>query len=77
MTITQYLTCDNLSMVTRPVFPSVNMNGAITVTRTDRVISDDFRGFGVAITPSSCYELSLMKPEERHAVLEDLYGKNG
>lgn len=77
MKITQYMTCTGLSMAERPLFPSINMSGAITVRKTDRVITDDFYGFGVAITPSSCYELSLMSPEERRAVLEDIYGENG
>lgn len=36
-----------------------------------------FLGFGVAITPSSCYELSLMEPKEREALLKQIYGKEG
>ena len=36
-----------------------------------------FLGFGVAITPSSCYELSLMAPAERTALLKRIYGKDG
>ena len=44
-------------------------------------ISDEyvngFYGFGVAITPSSCYELSLMDKEERQKLLKHLYSKEG
>jgi len=34
-------------------------------------------GFGVAITPSSCYVLSLMEKEERLRILKHLYSKDG
>ena len=36
-----------------------------------------FLGFGVAITPSSCYVLSLMEPTERHQLLNYIYSKDG
>lgn len=36
-----------------------------------------FMGFGVAITPSSCYELSLMEPTERKELLRKIYTKDG
>lgn len=36
-----------------------------------------FMGFGVAITPSSCYELSHMDATERHSLLEKIYSKEG
>ncbi len=36
-----------------------------------------FMGFGVAITPASCYELSQLPPTERKALLQKLYGKEG
>ncbi len=35
--------------------------------------TDGFLGFGVAITPSSCYELNLMSSEEREALLKNVY----
>ena len=77
MKVTQYQTTDNLSFAKRPVFPSVNMSGAITLTRTGHAIMDDFLGFGVAITGSSCYELSLMSPEQRESLLKSIYTKDG
>lgn len=73
----QYLTADGLNFETRSIFPSVHMNGARTVTRTEEVISDDFLGFGVAITGSSCYNLALMEAEERAALLKYVYSKEG
>lgn len=36
-----------------------------------------FYGFGVAITPSSCYVLSLMEPTERRQLLNYIYSKDG
>ena len=36
-----------------------------------------FMGFGVAITPSSCYELIHMEADERHALLQKIYGEDG
>ena len=73
----QYLTADGLTFETRSIFPSLHMNGARTVTRTEEVISGDFLGFGVAITGSSCYNLALMEAEERAALLKYVYSKDG
>lgn len=77
MKVTQYLTTEGLSFVTRPIFSSVPMSGARKVTRTEKVVSDDFLGFGVAITGSSCYDLALMQPDERTKLLRDIYTKEG
>ncbi len=40
------------------VFPSLPMQGATRLKISDEYICN-FYGFGLAITPSSCYELSL------------------
>ena len=77
MKVTQYLTTDNLSFVQRTLQPAVHMSGALTLSGTENVISDDFLGFGVAITGSSCYELSTMEPEARTALLKNIYTKEG
>ncbi|MBE6554021.1 MAG: hypothetical protein E7666_06745 [Ruminococcaceae bacterium] len=77
MKVTQYITNDSLQFATRPIFRSTKMSGALTLRETGTVVSDDFLGFGVAITGSSCYELSLMEPERRRALIEEVYGKNG
>lgn len=76
MKITQYFTDATHSLAKREVFPSVFMNNAITLTVGDE-ISRDFMGYGVAITGSSCYQLSTMSPEERRRTIEYIYGKNG
>lgn len=77
MKITQYTTSPNLSMSECRVFPSELMTGAVQVRATGKVISDDFLGFGVAITGSSCYLLNQMDKESRRALLEYIYGKDG
>ena len=77
MKVTQYLTTAGLEFVTRPVFRSEHMNGALRVSRTEKTVTKDFLGFGVALTGSACYDLALMEKEERTALLRDLYAKEG
>lgn len=77
MKVTQYTTNKDNRWAQNPVFPSVKMNGVKEVSRTDRVISDDFLGFGVAITGSSCYNLAQMPKEERTRLLTSIYGEEG
>lgn len=64
------------SMAKAEVFPSLYMPGAHNLIISDKKYSN-FLGFGVAITPSSCYELSLMEPSERRKLLRHIYGKDG
>ena len=66
----------NHSSSEREIFACEYIPGAAKLqasTQSNR----DFIGFGVAITPSSCYELSLMEPLERKALLEKIYSKDG
>ncbi len=77
MNIKQYITGDNLPFVQRYIYPAQNMANAIKISVTDDKVSDDFLGFGVAITGSSCYELSIMEPSAREALLKDMYTKDG
>lgn len=44
---------------------------------TGEPISRGFTGFGVALTGSSCYNLSRMTQAERDAFLTDIYSKDG
>ena len=60
----------------REIFPALHVPGAETLT-AEKDGTRGFYGFGVAITPSSCYELSLMEPSEREALLKQLYSKEG
>jgi glucosylceramidase len=77
MKITQYLTTDHLNFVTRPVYPAVPMQAAILLSEEGKIANEDFRGFGVAITPSSCYNLSLMEAEERRQLLTHIFTPSG
>ena len=58
------------------IFPSLPMPTCARLHTSDAFISN-FYGFGVAITPSSCHELSLMEKDERKKLLEHMYSKEG
>lgn len=73
----QYVTSENQECEVYPVFPTLWRSGALTLTREEDAVSDDFRGFGVAITGSSCYLLSTMEETARRALIGRIYGKNG
>lgn len=76
MKVTQYITAENLRFSPREVYPSVNMDGAIKLS-LGKEIGNDFLGFGVAITGSSCYELNTMQPDDRTELLKRIYTKEG
>lgn len=69
-------TDQNHSLFEREVFPSQYVPGAETLQVSDQCCSE-FMGFGVAITPSSCYELNLMDPLQRKELLRQIYSKDG
>ena len=73
---THIFTCGEYFQAEREIYPSLPMPAAKKLQRR-RLSTKNFLGFGVAITPSSCYELSLMEPSERRAFLEKIYGKKG
>ena len=68
MKITQYITTNGLTFEKRPVFPAVYASGAMMLRAGDTPVSEDFLGFGVAITGSSCYNLAQMDATERRAL---------
>lgn len=73
-----YQTNEKHKMLKKRLFANSQKNDWIsTVTLADKPITDCFTGFGVAITGSSCYELSVMPKEQRDAFLSDIYGKSG
>lgn len=77
MKVTSFYTTTDADFVKNPIFPSEKLGGTKTVIRTDKVINRDFKGSGVAITGSSCYNLSLMNADERRNFIESVYGENG
>lgn len=60
----------------QPIFPSLKIPHVETLTIEKNALNG-FQGFGVAITPSSCFQLSLMAEEERTAFLKNIYTKDG
>ena len=72
-----YTTEQGSEFVKRRLFDNGNvLPGAATLTLGDEV-NGGFRGFGVALTGSSCYMLSKMDGEEREKLLRSIYGKEG
>ena len=77
MKVTQYITNNHFNFEKKALFPAVRMSSAQTLTHGEKSACDGFLGFGVAITGSSCYNLSLMEPADRRALLEHLYTNKG
>ena len=59
------------------MFASQPLCGVRAIRRASDVVSNDFLGFGVAITGSSCYNLAQMDKEHRDSFLQSIYGKDG
>lgn len=70
------MTNDYGEKIEKPIYSGVNLSGILTATKKDSV-NENFGGFGVALTGSSCYNLSLMEKSERAALFQSIYGKDG
>ncbi len=70
-----YITNDHL-MSENKIFSSLPVPNAETLRVSENSVNG-YCKFGVAITPSSCYELSLMEPTKRTELLKQIYGKDG
>lgn len=77
MKATQFSTNTYGHMSVSDVRPSTYMRGAHTAIFDKAQAYTGFLGFGVAITGSSCYNLSKMDKKSRRALLESIYGKDG
>lgn len=73
----QYYTSKEQYLVPREIFSTAPRIGAESLTVAETVSAEDFLGFGVALTGSSCYLLSKMEPAQRKALLQDIFGKDG
>ena len=72
----QILTDKEHYMTELEVFPAIKVARANALNiGTDA--NENFRGFGVAITGSSCYNLSIMEENERKGFLNKIYSDNG
>lgn len=76
MKATQFFTDQNHDMSRVEVFPALRVLRANTLHISEQSV-EGFQGCGVAITGASCYNLSLMKTEERQELLEKIYTKKG
>ena len=62
--------------ISKPLFCGEYLEGITTASKFGNANSG-FIGFGVAITGSSCYNLSLMEPADRNKLLRKLYTEEG
>jgi len=72
----QILTDKDHYMTKIEVFPSLKVSRANTLYISDKA-NENFGGFGVAITGSSCYNLSIMEADKRKDFLNKIYSKSG
>ena len=72
----QILTDKNHYMTELEIFPALMISRANTLN-IEANANENFKGFGVAITGSSCYNLSIMKKNERKELLNKIYSDNG
>ena len=70
-----YTTKDH-TLEKREIFPSPPVPAAHRLSVSNEG-THRFLGFGVAITPSSCYELNQMEEGMRRQLLSEIYGKEG
>ena len=72
-----YTTNQHGEYTEHPLFNSARLSGITTAEAVNSDTNQGFQGFGVAITGSSCYNLSLMEKEERQKLLKHLYSSEG
>ena len=77
MKVTQYITTANQNFNSVELKRAVRMSGALTVVPAEKPLNTSFKGFGVAITGASCYNLSEMTNEARTALINDIYSPEG
>ncbi len=72
----QILTDKQHHMTELEVFPSGKVTRANTLD-IDTIPNEGFKGFGVAITGASCYNLSIMDKDKRKDLLNKIYSDSG
>lgn len=77
MKATMHATNEYGEYISRPVYDGLFLSGITTAVKTENIANTGFMGFGVAITGSSCYNLSLMETNDRRKLLKNLYSKDG
>ena len=74
---TIYTTNEYGEYISKKLTFGASLSGATTIEEVKVVPDTDFLGIGVAITGSSCYNLSKMESKERQKLLKFLYSKEG
>lgn len=77
MTVTQYSTNAFSRFGARELAPALPVPELISCRPAKNPIGQDFAGFGIALTGSSCYLLSKMPAERRRAFLADIFSPEG
>ncbi len=77
MKATIYTTNEYTEYVSKPLTSGVSLSGITTINESTALSNSDFIGTGVAITGSSCYNLSKLDSDIRHKLLYNLYSKDG
>ncbi len=72
----QILTDKEHYMTELEVFPALKVSRAYTLN-IETKMNENFKGFGVAITGASCYNLSIMEKNERKELLNKIYSDSG
>ena len=72
-----YTTNEYGEFVSKPLTNGLPIPAITTIKEAETATPTEFLGFGVAITGSSCYNLSKMDPEERRNLLKQIYTKEG
>ena len=72
-----YATNNYGEFMEKPIFCGESLSGISTVLPDKNNSGRPFEGCGVAITGSSCYNLSLMDKEERQSLLKKIYSPSG
>lgn len=73
----QIFTDQNHFLAEQEIFSGVEQVSRAKLLEIEEQTNVGFKGLGVAITGASCYELSLMEPEERKALLKKIYSRDG
>ena len=78
MKVTKYQTNGTFFLRSSRILPSDVMAGGVEVIEVaEEPAVKEFRGLGVALTGSSCYNLNLMSEAERSAFLKSIYSESG
>ena len=77
MKVTRYMTDESYTCKAESLAPTGGIAGCDLILRRGETPVNVCKGFGVALTGASCWCLMQMDAGERHALLTEIYGKEG